>query len=322
MNRVGETGLWEALLESPTFWSEVVVRGLIIASLFLFVAILLIILHRRKKQTKRRDFIKDESGNWTIEFVLMAPLMTIFFVVMGQMTILMRTALVVHYSAYNAARSARVHMPSMCGQIAKVQPNLANSCGTLNQFSDYVELNKRAPRPVSSNYQDIAERAAQKTLVSASPVNKRLACSTGGGCEVPAYFDKIPFQGQLKNASLEAANRQRASYAYDPNNLELELIVGELSQSDFQNKQVTLEDGTQMAARLMGPEIALTQGQNSDKDLGYPVTAKLTFRAHLMFPYFSNNCENSKCLFGAQSTTDSSGQKRYYSNINAEVTVY
>jgi hypothetical protein len=322
MRRSGEIGLWEALLDSPTFWSEVVLRGALILGLFISVCFVLLYLSRRRRRMGEAGFFKDERGNWTIEFVLMAPLMTIFFVVLGQMTILMRTALVVHYSAYNAARSARVHMPSICGTLAKVQPNLSNSCGAVNQFGDFVELNKRAPRPVSRNYQEIAERAAQKTLVSASPVNKRLACSAGGGCDVPDFFDKIPFQSQLKEASLVSANRQRASYAYDPENLNLELIVGELSRSDFQNKQITLEDGTQMAARLVGPEIALTQGENADSDLGYPVTAKLTFRAHLMFPYFSNNCESGKCLFGARSTTDSSGRKRYYSNINAEVTVY
>ena len=318
----GNTSVWESLLRSPTFWGEVVWRGFIVLALFVFAFSILLYLYRRKKRLARVGFLKDSSGSWTIEFVLLAPLMAMFFVVLGQMTILMRTALVVHYSAYNAARSARVHMPSVCGALAKLQPGLNSTCGTINQVADFVELDKRAPRPVSSNFQEIAERAAQVTLISASPVNKTLSCSSGSDCNPPDYFGKIPFNAQLQNASLENANLQRAKYAFDPENLDLELIVGELSRSDFAGAQVTLEDGTQMAARLVGPEIALLQGQNSDKDLGYPVTAKLTFRAHIMFPYFARNCDNTKCLFGAKTFNDSSGKKRYYTNINAEVTVF
>ena len=110
MRGAGHTGVWESLLESPTFWLEVVLRGVIIFGLFVLVCFGLFYLARRRYVMGKNGFLKDEAGNWTIEFVLMAPLMTIFFVVLGQMTILMRTALVVHYSAYNAARSARVHI--------------------------------------------------------------------------------------------------------------------------------------------------------------------------------------------------------------------
>ena len=281
------------LLRSHTFWSEVVLRfgiclGLVLALLLIFMRL----GKRRKLRLSPRSFSTDEyGGGHMIEFVLMAPVILIFFLVLGQMTILTRTAMIVHYSAYSAARSARVHMPVYSGLASKSGfDGLATIDSTLS------------PRPDSTDYHAIAEMAARRVLVAASPTNKTLGCMTS--CEVPSYFDAVDFSGNLGDGALEAAMNTRARYAFDENNVSLDLVFGEADSFSLD--------------AMSGSDIAIVLGKNDKKDIPYPVTASVSFRAHLMAPYFANTCTSGgRCLFGVRRDG-----ARYYAPIAAQVTVY
>jgi len=284
---------FETFLRSHTFWSEVVLRFGICLVLIFAITFLFLKLARNYKRRRLsvRSFTQDESGGGhMIEFVLMTPIILIFFLVLGQMTILTRTAMIVHYSAYSAARSARVHMPVYTGLAAKVG------------FEGFASLDATlSPRPDSADYHAIAEMAARRVLIAASPTNKTLSCTSS--CNVPSYFEAIDFAGKLGDGALEAAMNTRARYAFDDRNMSLDLVFGEVDSFNFD--------------ALTGSDIAL-KGKNDEKDISYPVTASVSFRAHLMAPYFANTCSSGgRCLFGVR--RDGS---RYFAPIAAQVTVY
>ena len=285
---------FETFLRSHTFWSEVVLRFGICLVLIFAITFLFLKLARNYKRRRLsvRSFTQDESGGGhMIEFVLMTPIILVFFLVLGQMIILTRTAMIVHYSAYSAARSARVHMPVYTGLAAKAGfEGLGSLDATLS------------PRPDSEDYHAIAEMAARRVLIAASPTNKTLSCTSS--CEVPSYFEAIDFSGNLGDGALEAAMGTRARYAFDDRNVSLDLVFGEAESFSLD--------------ALTGSDIAIISGKNDDKDIPYPVTASISFRAHLMAPYFANTCSSGgRCLFGVR--RDGS---RYFAPIAAQVTVY
>lgn len=102
-------GDWIALaLDDPQSWR--------LAALFAVSALVIIWLSltlaklRPGRQATRPS--STESGNATIEFALVAPILLFFALILAQTTLTMTGNLFVHYAAFAATRSAIVHIPS------------------------------------------------------------------------------------------------------------------------------------------------------------------------------------------------------------------
>lgn len=316
------TGFFEALLNSPTFWSEIVGRlGLALVSLLFFGWIVMVLSHRvqeRRKKQSRGGIAADESGNTiVVELVILAPILLMLFAFLGQVLILTRIAMVTHYSAYAAARSARVHMPIADGIANKTRSTPPGTCIAGGAITQALEA-----RPVSCDYQRLAESAARRVLVTASPTDTTLSCL--GPCDVPAFFDRIDFRGRLGERGRDEAMNIRARYAYDLGtpalgpNVKVLVVFGESA--------IGLEGAR--AEDLFGADLAFTEGTNKlssisgvrDMDLAYPVTARVTYRAQFLVPFFRNLClRGDMCMFNA---TPLGNTGRYYAPVSAEVTVY
>ena len=317
--RAHSNGFFDIMLGTSTFWTEVVFRIGLIVGLFIFVMVLMVFLRSRRRLAasgSRRLFSrlrKDDRGTSAmIEFVLMVPIILVFFIVLGQLIISTRNAMVVHYAAYSAARSARVHMPVLTGLGNKLTDS---SFSTGSDIESFISA-----RPDSSDYFIRAEHAARNALVTISPLNSDLDCKSS--CNVPEFFKHLDLQGNLGDKRAGAgALAVRTKYAYDDANSDLRIYFGEIATSS--SAKLLNSDWT-------GTDIVFSNGSHQLKDgsvipkeidLAYPTTAELEYYSLPIAPYFANLCfgKQKKCLFGINKDLVPG---RYVIPIYAKVTVY
>jgi hypothetical protein len=182
-----------------------------------------------------------------VDFALTFPVFLVILLLVIQLMILLNGALIVHYAAYTAARSARVWMwdadPWRSGAV------LGTSAERLLR-NPIVQGNR------SDEVRQRVERAARFALIAASPADERLASSPVDTPE-RIIHEMAQTAGHVGRAVVLL---RKARYAFDP-----------------QNSQVAF-DYEQGANK---PELVPDLLKTAD---AWAITATVSFRLHLAIP--------------------------------------
>jgi len=185
-----------ALLRSPTFWGSAGVWAVWGLGCAAALGLLLFGLARR---VRRRGLLADECGTAAaVDFTLTFPVLWFFTACVVQFTFLANGAVIVHYAAYTAARSARVY--------------------SFEYDNDVVDHEKLIGYPYvrSSSLRDRVEGAARFALIAASTSN--------------TTYSSPPLPRPVIRAIVSAAGdparegplMRKAAYAFDPSNSKIE----------------------------------------------------------------------------------------------------
>ncbi len=184
-----------ALANSPTIASAVGLWGGLLLGSVLAAATLALILLRRLRW---RGLHADTRGvAAAVDFTLTLPLFLTVVILAVQFAVMLNGAMIVHYSAFMAARSARVWI----GEAAWGLP-----------------LARRVPT-VTAEARSRAADAARFALIAASPADGEIASS--GGRVPTRILREIARSGGLPGRSDVLIRKAR--YAFDPRNVNVEI---------------------------------------------------------------------------------------------------
>lgn len=235
-------GLFYALISSVSFYRTAVWWGLL--SLTLLV-ILIWLLTRLRPMISLKTLASDQRGSSVaIDFVLTLPIFLTLLLLIVQYALMSHTALLVHYAAYSAARSARVWMWDK--QDMRPWPRPVPALRTPDSLSNS-----------SPEVQRRAETAARFALIAASPADVSIQRS-------PTQMPHSVLSSMAKASGLEGREQaliNKAEYAFDPSNtiVQIKPAVSSLNQ----------------------PGIEIDAAQPGD---AWAVTAIVTFRMSLDMP--------------------------------------
>lgn len=232
---------------SPTFWHSFVPWVLVTIISLLFTGMLLVNLYHKAQW---RNLHTDTRGAANvIDFVLTFPILAFIVMLVIQFALIANASLVVHYSAYTAARSARVWLwDSDPFRVPGVPMRIAykNILYKLNDLEGEV-----LPR---------VETAARFAVISISPASSKFSCAN---CIDQPLKNALHAMAEVSGHG-DRSNTfiQKARYAFDPDNLRTNLTFGgELLKKEpsFFNDFIQLADA-------------------------WPVNAKVEYRFHLVLP--------------------------------------
>ena len=239
---------------SSTFRELLLDIGLLLA-LLLFMAFLISRILSKSKlaainNSARLSLSRDQSGSANaVDFVMVIPFFIFIMCLFVQMAMIVNASLIVHYAAYSAARTARVHY---CNRPVIQYPLGFASCNT-----DRAE--------------DKALETARYVLIAASPVD-----------------DSIQSNGNPPNESLQWLADQylerespilvQARYAYDVRNVIVEVEPAVSTDIAIQGQYVF--ERLQFSAGSASLDAA------SDRKLlnAWPVTVNVEYVKHLGVP--------------------------------------
>lgn len=234
-----------ALLRSETFTPVLWTGSMLGVAL---IGLVVWLARRFSHRFSWRTLHTDVSGAATIvDFTLTFPIVLVILFFIIQLIIMLNGALIVHYAAYAAARSARVWLwdstpwPSGVG---------------LGPVVDRLRDTPVARAHNNSELQRRVEQAARFALIAASPADERLSSFP---VNIPEHV--LQQMAQVAGYAGRAAVLQRkARYAFDP-----------------QNSHVTVdyEQGSNE------PEMLLDLFKSAD---AWAVTTTVSFRLHLAIP--------------------------------------
>jgi len=216
-------------------------------SLGLFVFLIWLLMRLRKSVSLCSLAGNDQGSSVAVDFVLTLPIFLTLLLLIVQYALMSHTALLVHYAAYSAARSARVWMwdaPDMRLWPRPI-PGLRNPASRIN------------PSP---EVQIRAETAARFALIAASPADKSIQKS-------PIQMPVSVLNALAKTAGLDGREQvlmNKAAYAFDPANTRVEVRPAVSTENQ--------------------PGIEFDLKQPAD---AWPVTATVSFRMALDMPIAS-----------------------------------
>ena len=209
--------LWQALLQSETFWSETVFWFGV--ALLMAAGMVALVYVRRRVLLPR--LARDVSGSANaIEFTLVAPVFLIFFSIVIQIGLFATDSLTVHYAAYAAARSARVHAcPSKGEVVGDVLAGDSIAEGFAGSAREWMLFKTCTGSPGQSGQR--WEYAARMALIAAAPSSERVRfCQSN--CKVPtSVLQRIA--GVAGGSAFNDVILRKAEYAFDARNVEVEL---------------------------------------------------------------------------------------------------
>ena len=264
-----------ALIRSNTFLFDIAVYGGI--ALFSFFGIIFFLKKYTKLNKNLKKLHQCQRGSASaVDFVMVMPFFMVVIAIIVQLTIIVNTSLIVHYAAYSAARSARVWAWDM--------DNLL-----LEKLYDELPVGQAALKFQQSRAQKSAERAAKYVLIAASPTSTRLQTNPNQN-QLPDKALKLIAE-KTNKSKREAVLKRKANYAYDSNNVKVEVkrAVEDIADDLLENATYSLD--------------YLQSGT------AWPIKAKVEYRMYLSVPIAS--------LIGEKNA----GDGRYYKWIDAEVTL-
>lgn len=236
------------LLRTPSFWETVVWYSF----LCVLCSGLIFILARKLFSTVRtlKHLSSDQSGAAAaVDFVFTIPIFTAVVMVIIQFGLIAHAALIVHYSAYSAARSARVWLWD-------IDPYRVPGIPLTKAYKNPLLIKQNR-----SIYQPKIEQAARYALIAASPASGRVPCR--GICtSIPdkwlTQIAQTPGLSSDKDVFL-----RKARYAYDSGNSDITLLYGGDLLSQHSNY---IDDYKQFSE-------------------AWPVSAQVSYKFHLNLPF-------------------------------------
>ncbi len=192
--------LVQALYASPTFGPAIAFAFALFCMALLALFAIVALLRRRRVRVDLKALPRDTGGvALALDLVLvLVPTITITLVMLQSLW-LMRETVILHYAAYNAARSARVYIcPDMAQTIGAYGLQATGKLGCTGDRSK-------------------AEEAARLALVSAGPPWE-IPCQSN--CRIPEKALRA-ISGQTGTGKIYAALEVQARYAFDPPNVKL-----------------------------------------------------------------------------------------------------
>lgn len=205
-------GFTRALLDSPTFIGAL--AGC--AGPLLFAGAVAILLLRRLARKSRPRLSQDSGLAVVTDFVITMPLLMATVSLIVQFSILLHAALVVHYAAYAAAHTVRVHAWE-------------------EAFPRSVLLTS-----VSKKVQGRCEGAARYALISASPADSGLPLERAAyrrGLEQARPYLRILTRLGGSRSALE----RQAGYAFHPRNARIRCGIAKPPSVLFPTARATVE---------------------------------------------------------------------------------
>lgn len=248
---------WKVVWLAPTFRESLLSAGLVFFILLGAAYVVLRVLSKSAVNSKtwfRRgawlSLSRDKSGSANaVDFVLVMPFFMFIMCLFVQMAMIVNASLIVHYAAYSAARTARVHY---CNRSVLQYPLGFASCST-------------------SRAENEAIKAARYVLIAASPVDA-----------------SIPSNGSPPNDSLQWLANQylerespilvQARYAFDSRNVSVRVRPA-VSLDPLIEAQL-------IAERVPAFDSASNSNTWTDRKLlnAWPVTVEVEYVKHLGVP--------------------------------------
>jgi len=191
--------------------------------------------------------VKDQDGAASaVDFVLVIPFFMFIMCMFVQMAMIVNASLIVHYSAFSAARSARAHF---CDR--PVNEYLVGYLGC----------------SVNSKVRREAEKAARFVLIAASPVDESVSSS---GTPPEELLNWLSQEYLERNSSLVT----QARYAFDSRNVDVEVKPAESDNAILQ--------GQYLRDRI--PPADVEDWINKKLRNTWPVTVTVKYVKHLGVP--------------------------------------
>jgi hypothetical protein len=255
---------------------------------------------QKKLPSSCRRLVQDERGIANVvDFVLVMPFFVFMICAFVQLAMIIHTSLILHYSAYAAARTVRTEA---CSSSLQDLPFI--STGLKHPGLGACSL-KMLARPES--LKNKALLAAQYSLIAASPTSPRVK-STGG--EVPKIVLSKIAEQYLSSPNRVGPLLRQAKYAYGDGNVKIEI----LAPLEFRMIYLKEELGQMLS----------TVGNPFDADhlpSAVPARVRVTYRKHLGVPgiaaAFRVTTKSVRDMVGLNK--DGFGQ--YFYEMTAEATV-
>jgi hypothetical protein len=207
------------LLASPTFLPAVALWGGLCLACFVLAASL---FRRMSRRVRWRSLHSDVRGAAAaVDFVLTLPFFLTVVLLSVQFAVLLNASMIVHYSAFAAARSARVWV------VESTADNLNLLGDPIPDSTPFGDLNPFGTPFVSQEARQRAEDAARFALIAASPADPEIRSS--GGTPPQGVLAQMAAAGDLPDRS--DALLQKARYAFDPRNSSVEIEHSILARS-------------------------------------------------------------------------------------------
>lgn len=204
-------GFFAALVRSDTFWSETVLSIVLIIFLIFFSCLLIQIIGKRIKANKIVQ-LHQSGAAAAVDFVLTFPIFMFVLFLIIQFALIANASLYIHYAAYSAAHSARIHYFDTSTNAARVskQFGLSNSF-VLSQVNAKMAEEK-------------ALDAARLALISVGSPKRNLSSnpdtSSNAWRGINTYTETLSKEVGTSDADVFL---RKASYSFDNYNLSLKV---------------------------------------------------------------------------------------------------
>ncbi len=274
------------LIRSDTFWSETALFASYSLCLIAFAILLFIFLGKRI--TAQKVGINHQTGAAAaVDFVLTFPIFMFILFMTIQFALIANASLHVHYAAYSAAHSARVHYFDLSSDPIKLKNSVPGLTFADNAFF-YSYINSAAAKKESID-------AARLALISIGSYKKSINSIPDASSEAWAEINKyIQLLSEQSGTSSASVFERKSSYVFDNQNLKLNVYLNNIIERGF-------ESGLEVDPDLDRYSIfSVTE---------WPVNADLSYNYPLTLPLASK-------IFGEKDP-----RNFYYRTLNASVSV-
>jgi Flp pilus assembly protein TadG len=295
---MGAREFWPHLLQASSFWYETIPIAL--ATLGCFAAVVGLVIWRCAKSgsgalVRARALPKDTGGAATVsDFALTIPIFIMVLFLMLQLALMANASLIIHYSAYNAARAAKTHLLDMDNAFLELE-----CCGVNFAAAGIGAL--KLYQAVSASDDDVRQKirtAAAFPLIALAPGKEAYAANRTPGVN----FTDIGMNAYLSVLTEGDDNRTRyllekAKYAFDNRYTKVEYgtplmeMLSRLGDSggDLEDDNLGLAAGQAAEHGQIALELAQLIKESPAAAVArittIPVYADVNFRFPLLVPY-------------------------------------
>ncbi len=252
------------LIRADSFWSETFLY--VFLTIFLLISLLFFIkLAGKKVSSEKLVHLQQSGAAAAVDFVLTFPIFMVVLFLTIQFALVTIASIHVHYAAYSAAHSARVHYfdtsTDAVRSIKHAQDLLEQRFGigfiNLENALTFKKANE-------SKAEQKAHDAAKMALIAVGSPKKDIVSIPNTGSNAWQGMDTyLPALAQQDGTSGTNVFRRKASYAFDDSNLTLDVDLD-----------------INVAQAIVG---GLT-GKNIFQVTEWPVKAEVTFKYILAVP--------------------------------------